>query len=105
MNEKTAKIFEWFGVAVILAGVAFFAYVYVNQITISFLHHAILLWVLGLGILCFIPKSIVLYEEKKDDTENPAAANAVRRSMILRLLCGLALILYGGMKFWGWIQG
>lgn len=95
MNKKLAFILEWVGVGIILLGVALFAFIFVKKIQLIPLHYAILLWVLGFGILCYIPKSIILYEEKKNDPENPGGANIIRRSLIIRFICALALILYG----------
>ena len=104
MNKKVAAALEWVGVGIILAGVALFAFIYFKKIVLSPLHYAILLWVLGFGILCYIPKSIIRYEDKKkefkslgtdDSEENKKILNSLRRSFLIRFICALALILYG----------
>ena len=96
MNKKSAFVLEWVGAGIILLGAAIFAVIYVRHIQLVPLHYSILLWVLGLGILCYIPKSMILYEEKKQDAEvGDKSVNALRRSIIIRFICGMTLILSG----------
>jgi hypothetical protein len=64
-----------------------------------------LLWILGVGILCYIPKSVIVYGEKKQEaaeivvvdvkTAAEKSVSAMRRSIIIRFICGVTLILYG----------
>lgn len=113
MNEKIAKALEWVGVAIILGGVGFFAYIYFNKIAISRFHHAILLWVLGAGILCYTPLSLFRLNEKAKDADDAEknndsdaeikrkAATALKRSLALKIICSVVLIAYGFLKFKG----
>lgn len=113
MSEKMAKILEWVGVVIILSGVGYFAYIYFNHIKISNIHHAILLWVLGFGIMCYAPLSLHKLNEKSDEADKAEkenlpdaettrkAATSLKRSLALKLICGVVLIAYGFLKFKG----
>lgn len=113
MSEKTAKAIEWVGVAIILSGVAYFSYIYFNKIPISHVHHAILMWVLGGGIMCYTPLALYKLNQKSaeaDEAEKNGdpdfdstrkAATTLKRSLALKLICGVVLIAYGFLKFKG----
>ena len=114
MNEKVSKIFEWIGAGIILFGAAFFAVIYFKQISITRMHHAILLWVLGFGIMCYTPLSMFRLNEKSkeadeaeqsndpDSESKRKAATALKRSLALNIICGTVLVAYGFLKFFGW---
>lgn len=105
MSKKSAFVLEWVGAGIILLGVALFSVIYIRHIQLVPIHYSILLWVLGAGMLCYIPKSAIAFDEKKQEAARSAdaeertaaekAANALRRSIAIRSICGMALILYG----------
>lgn len=112
-NKKIAKIIEWVGVAIILSGVAFFSVVYFKKIQLSVFHYSLLLWILGFGILCYVPQSFVLFtqkdEEAKELEKNNApeseltkkAATTLKRTMALKIIVAAVLIIYGALKYIG----
>ena len=105
MSKKSAFVLEWVGAGIILLGAAIFLVIYIKRIQVVPIHRSILLWVLGFGMLCYIPKSLILYEERKQlaaeekiaekQTAAEKSANSLRRSIIIRFICGMTLILYG----------
>lgn len=113
MNKKIAKAFEWIGVAVILSGVGFFTFIKFKHIVINSFHHSILLFVLGFGILCYVPLNFVKYSEKSAEASNaeennlPDSTNArkiatsLKRSIALKIICAVVLIGYGILKYLG----
>lgn len=113
MNKKIAKAFEWVGVAIILSGVGFFAFIKFKHIVINSFHHSILLFVLGFGILCYVPLNFVKYSEKSAEASNaeennlPDSTNArkiatsLKRSIALKIICAVVLIGYGVLKYLG----
>ena len=113
MSEKAAKAIEWIGAGIIVAGAAFFAFVYFRHVPITRAHHAILLWVLGFGILCYVPLSMRRLNEKSreaDEAERSSspdagdlrkAATSLKRSLGLKIICAVVLIAYGFLKMRG----
>lgn len=113
MNEKISKVFEWIGAGIIVCGAAFFAVIYFRQMSITKIHHAILLWVLGFGIICYTPLSMFRLNEKSKEADEAERANdpdseskrkaatALKRSLALKIICGTVLVAYGFLKFFG----
>ncbi|MCR5123952.1 MAG: hypothetical protein K6B43_02030 [Treponema sp.] len=112
-KERIAKIIEWIGAAIILCGVVFFSVIYFKQISLTKIHHAILLWVLGFGIMCYAPISLQNLNARAKDADDAErlndpeagtkrkAATALKRSLALKIICGTVLIAYGFLKFFG----
>ncbi len=110
---KIAKIAEWVGVGIILFGVALFSVIYVRKIRVSVAHYSALLWILGFGLLCYVPQGFVRFFQKRSEAEelsasSPAeselaskAAVTLKRTLALKIIVAAVLIIYGALKFLG----
>lgn len=111
MMKKFAIVLEWVGVAVLVGGAAFFAFLFFRREGLSVLNRAILLWVIGTGTLCYTPMGYIRFSDaraKADETGDAAdrkAANARKRSLALRIICGVVLVVNGFLVLWRAVPG
>jgi len=113
MNKKLAQIIEWIGVAIILSGVGFFAVIYFKKLPLDVFHYSLLLWILGFGILCYVPINFVRMFEKLNEAKDyeeknlpeaeisKKAATTLKRTVALKIIVAVVLIIYGVLKYIG----
>lgn len=111
MKKKIAIVLEWVGVAVLVGGAAFFAFLYFRREGLSVLNRATLLWVVGGGTLCYAPMGYIRFADAREradesgDAADRKAANARKRSLALRIICGVVLVANGFLVLWRASQG
>ncbi len=104
--KKIAIILEWIGAAILVGGAGFFAFVYFKKTGLSVLNRAILLWVIGGGMLFYTPIGYLRFSEARakaqesGDEKDKKEANAKKRSLSLKIICGIVLLANGGLILW-----
>ncbi len=104
--RKWAKILEWVGATILVSGAAFFSFVYFRKIGMSVFYRAVLLWIIGAGLLCYAPIGFFRYSESRakadetHDAEDIKIAKSRKRSLSLKIICGIVLIGNGFLILW-----
>ncbi len=91
--RRLAFILEWIGAGIIILGVVLMALNYSQIIEFPFRHDGFMMIVIGIALICFVPKKQLTFKEIQKTRGDDYLAG--RRSVVMNFILGIILILVG----------
>ncbi|WP_191013430.1 hypothetical protein [Treponema zioleckii] len=94
--RKIAFVLEWVGAGIIILGVVLMALNYSQVIEFPFRHDGFMMIVIGIALMCFVPKKHLAFKEIQKTRGDDYLAG--RRSVVMNFILAVILIIVGTMR-------